>query len=412
MNRRIGVLSFFFVLAIWGGSLAPAQTAAPASSFLDPQASDKGNAHEDELYHDGTEALDNEDYEGAAGKFDEVIKIRGRRIDAALYWKAYAMNKAGNKSQALSAIAELKKGYPQSKYLRDAGALEVEIKGGSVNPNDLSDEETKLIALNALINSDPERAVPLLDKVIHGNSSAKLKEKALFVLAQSNSEKAQEILLSIAKAGNDPELQRHAIRNLGMFGSRRNGAVLKEIYLSSANPSIKRAVFQGWLMSGDKEDVLAVAKQEKSAELRHEAIRYLGMMGGRDELRQMYKDAGDAATKDAVLNGMMLCGDAHGLAEIASTEKDPNVLDKAIKTLGLVGGSESLATLVNIYNSRTEVETKRRVINALFLHGAGKEMVALARKETNQELKRELIQRMSLMRSPEITEYMMEILNK
>jgi HEAT repeat protein len=165
-------------------------------------------------------------------------------------------------------------------------------------------------------------------------------------------------------------------------------------------------------MSGDKDAVLGAAKQEKSPELRRDAIRLLGMMGGRSELRQIYKDAGDAETKEAVLTGMMMCGDAQGIAEIANTEKDPNVLDKAIKTLGLVAGPESLATLVNIYNSHAEIETRKRVITALFLHGAGKEMVALARKETNPELRRELIQKMSLMNSPEITEYMMEILNK
>jgi hypothetical protein len=39
-------------------------------------------------------------------------------------------------------------------------------------------------------------------------------------------------------------------------------------------------------------------------------------------------------------------------------------------------------------------------------------MVTLARKETNPELRRELVQKMALMNSPEITEYMMEILNK
>jgi len=39
-------------------------------------------------------------------------------------------------------------------------------------------------------------------------------------------------------------------------------------------------------------------------------------------------------------------------------------------------------------------------------------MVALAKKETNPELKKSLIQKMSLMSSPEISDYMMEILNK
>jgi hypothetical protein len=52
------------------------------------------------------------------------------------------------------------------------------------------------------------------------------------------------------------------------------------------------------------------------------------------------------------------------------------------------------------------------VIEAMFLHNAAKEMVALARKETNPELKRAWLEKLSLMRSPEITEYMMELLNK
>jgi hypothetical protein len=78
----------------------------------------------------------------------------------------------------------------------------------------------------------------------------------------------------------------------------------------------------------------------------------------------------------------------------------------------MVGGKDTLTALTNIYNSRSEIETKKSVINALFLRGAGKEMVSLARKETNPELKKALVQKMSLIGSPEITEYMMEILNK
>jgi len=412
MTRRILKLLFFLALALTAVPFTAAQPGAPSFSFVDPQTGEKANAREDELYEEGTKALHDEDYEDAAGKFDQVVKLRGHKVDAAFYWKAYALTKAGSKDKALTTITELKKSYPQSRYLHDAEALEVEIKGASVNPNDLSDEETKLVALNALMMSDPERAVPLLDKIIHGNYSPKLKEKALFVLSQSSSDKAQQILLAIAKANNDPDLQKRAIRNLGMNPNSRNRAALKEIYTSSTDPSVKKTVFQGWLMGGDKEDVLAVATQEKSPELRREAIKYLGMMGGRDELRQIYKQAGDAQTKEAVLTGMMMCGDARGLSEIASTEKDPEVLDKAINTLGMVGGSESLATLINIYNSHSEIETKKRVINALFLHNAGKEMVALARKETNPELKRALVQKMSLMRSQEITDYMMELLNK
>ncbi|HET7872110.1 MAG TPA: HEAT repeat domain-containing protein, partial [Terriglobales bacterium] len=175
---------------------------------------------------------------------------------------------------------------------------------------------------------------------------------------------------------------------------------------------IKKAIFQGWLMCGCKDEVLAAAQTEQSPELRREAIRYLGMMGGRNELRAMYKNSPDTETREAVVGAMLLCGDSQGLATIAAMENDPKVLDKAINTLGMVGGQESLSALTNIYNSHNDVATRKRVINALFLHNAAKEMVAMARKETNPELKKVWLQKLSLMHSPEITDYMMEILNK
>jgi len=83
-----------------------------------------------------------------------------------------------------------------------------------------------------------------------------------------------------------------------------------------------------------------------------------------------------------------------------------------VRNLGVFGGREGSTALVSIYESQTDLETKKEVINALFISGAAKQMVELARKETNPELKKALVQKMALMSSPEITEYMMEILNK
>src|SRR5436309_1625797 len=410
INRKLFLILFSnTVFSVPLASAAGAQI--PSASLLDPQTAEKANAHEDELYQSAKDALDNGEYDNAIKQFDEVVKNHGRKADGALYWKAYALNKAGNKAQALTAIGELRKNYPKSNWLRDAGALEQDIRGGG-NPENISDEELKLLAIQSLMNSDPEKAVPLLEKIIMGNYSPKLKERALFVLSQSGSEKAQQILMRLAKANNQPDLQKRAIRNLGMNGNDRNRAVLKEIYNSSTDMGVKKSVFQAWLMCGCKEDVASLAKTEKNPELRREAIRYLGMMGGRAELLDFYKNSPDVETRKDAVGAMLMCGCARELAEIVQTEKDPEVLDKAINTLGLVGGEESLAALTKAYNSQADVATKKKVINALFLHGAGKEMVALAKKETNPELKRSLISKMSLMSSPEISDYMMEILNK
>lgn len=413
MKHKLLFISLFLIGAVFSVRAASAtMQEVPSASFVDQQAAEKANAHEDEVYSDAKDNLDNGDYDEAIKGFDEVAKIHGRKADAALYWKAYALNKAGNKAQALTAIGELRKNYPKSTWLRDAGALEQEARGGTVNPENVPDEELKLLAIQSLMNSNPDKAVPLLEKVIQGNYPVKLKDRALFVLSQNNSDKAQQILMGIAKMNSQPDLQKRAIRDIGMNGSSRNRAVLKEIYNSSPDISVKKTVFQAWLMCGCKEDVAALAKTEKNPELRKEAIRYLGMMGGRAELLDFYKNSPDVETREEAVGAMLMCGCAHELSEIAQTEKDPRVLDKAINTLGLVGGEESLNTLTRLYGTQTDPALKKKVINALFLHGAGKEMVALARKETNPEMKRELIQKMSLMNSPEITDYMMEILNK
>lgn len=416
MTRK-SFLSFvlFFISLSALATFARAQTIdpssmVPSSNLFDPQAA-TASSRDDQLYSAGTSALDSGNYDNAIRDFDQVAALRGRKADAALYWKAYALNKSGNKPAAQAAIAELRKSYPQSRWLRDAGALELEMKGASANPDAISDEELKLLALQSLMNGNPDKAVPMLDKIINGNYSPKLKDKALFVLSQSGSDKAQQILLSLAKANNDPDLQKRAIRYMGMGGSRNNG-VLREIYKGTTDVSVKKAVFQGWLMSADKEDVLAVARTEQSPELRKDAIRYLGMMGGRNELREMYKNSPDAGTREAVVQGMLMSGDSQGLVEIVNTEKDPQVLDKAINTLGMVGGEDSVSALTNIYNSHNDIATRKRVINAMFLRGAAHQMVAMARKETNPELKKAWIQKLSLMSSPEITEYMTEILNK
>ena len=410
MNRTL--FSLFLILTLMtAGLAATTQTAAPASNLFDPQAGSKASTHEDEVYQNGSEDLSDGDYDEAVKNFAEVANMRGRKAGAALYWEAYALKMAGNTAQAQATIGQLRRTYPQSKWLKDAGALEIEMKGAAANPDNISDEELKLLALQSLMNTDPEKAVPLLDKVISGNYSPRLKDRALFVLSQSNSDQAQKILLSLAKANNDPELQKKAIRYIGMSG-RRNSPILKEIYNGTTDPNVKKECFQGWLMSGDKEDVLAVARTEQSPELRKDAIHYLGMMGGRNELREMYKNSPDASTREAVIHGMMMSGDSQGLVEIANTEKDPQVLDKAINTLGMVGGEDSLGALTKIYNTQNDIATKKRVINALFLRGAAHDMVAMARKETNPELKKAWIQKLSLMNSPEITEYMTEILNK
>src|SRR5262245_43009000 len=139
-----------------------------------------------ERYDRAQELLDDGKWEQAAQRFAQVAQIKGPRADAALYWQAYALNRQGQRPESLQVIAELIKGFPSSRYIAQAKALDAEVRrtaGQPVTPEAEADEDLKLMAIQALQNSDPERAVPMLDGLLKGNASPKLKSRALFVLA-------------------------------------------------------------------------------------------------------------------------------------------------------------------------------------------------------------------------------------
>ena len=70
--------------------------------------------------------------------------MKGTRADAALYWKAFSQNRLGQRAEALATIAELTKSYPNSRYLKQAQALEAEVRrdvGQPVRPEEQADED-------------------------------------------------------------------------------------------------------------------------------------------------------------------------------------------------------------------------------------------------------------------------------
>jgi hypothetical protein len=69
-------------------------------------------------------------------------------------------------------------------------------------------------------------------------------------------------------------------------------------------------------------------------------------------------------------------------------------------------------TILNIYNRQTDPELKEAAIEALFIQQNAETLVALARKETNRDLKARIVQRLSLMRSPAARDYLMELLKR
>lgn len=367
-----------------------------------------------ELYDDGREALDDDEFDKAAAKFSELADMNGPQTDAALYWKAYAQNKLGKKDSALATIADFKKRFAQSRWAKDTSVLELEVKqstGQQVNPDENNDE-LKILALRGCMQSDPEKCLPAVEKMLNGTGSPKVKSNALFLLAQSGSPQARDVIAKIAKGEGNPDLQRKAVQYLGISGGQQSRQILADVYASTADPSVKRDIIRAWMISGDRDHLFSAAKGEKDESLRIDAIRQLGLVHAPDQLRQLYQSETSPEVKRAILQAFFLSGDAKFLGEAAQNEKDPETRRAAIHNLGLVHSEDARQALETIYAKETDRENKEAVLNALFIQNSAHALVTIARAEKDPELKKTAVSKLALMHSKEGADYLMELLQK
>jgi hypothetical protein len=369
----------------------------------------------EELYDDGREALDDDRYDKAEAKFEQLAQMNGPQTDAALYWKAYAENRQGKKDVALATIGDLKKKFPQSRWQKDAAALEIEVRqssGQAANPEVQKNDELRMLALQGLINSDPERAIPFLGKVLEGTGSPKEKSRALFVLAQSGTPQAREILARIARGQSNPDLQRKAIQYLGMFGGAESRKTLAEVYASTSDGSIKRSILRSYMIAGDRQHLFEAAKSEKDDDIKREAIRQLGLVHAQNDLDQLYRMENSTDVRRELLQAFFLSGDSAKLLEVAQSDKDPELRRTAIRNLGLIHSDGAASALQTIYSKESDRGVKEEVLNSFFLQNNAGAIVAIARNEKDAELKRFAVSKLSIMHSKEATDYLMEILQK
>jgi HEAT repeat protein len=256
--------------------------------------------------------------------------------------------------------------------------------------------------------SDPEKALPMVERLLSGASSAKAKNQALFILSQSGLPRSRELIANIAKGGANPDLQIAAIRYLRLMGGAEARDLLFEVYRSSSDRSVRRAILRSYMTSGDRDRLLALAKSESSPDLRAEAVQQLGVIGAAASLSELYQTEASPEVKRRILRAMAFSGNADRVVQIAKTEKDPALRKTAIQSLGLLRRQETTEALTSIYGSDSSADIRMAVIHALFLQGQAKVLVDLARAERSPELRKAIIERISMMRTKESTDYLLE----
>jgi HEAT repeat protein len=256
------------------------------------------------------------------------------------------------------------------------------------------EEELALAAMEGLMSQPPERALPIIKRVLAGSQTTLVKRRALFVLSQIDAPEAQEILLQTSRSA-DEGLRQEAIRSIGISGNPKSLAALQEIY-KSGDETVKREVLQAWLIAGRKEDVYQAALNAKSDAEANEAIRMLGAMGAADELRKL----GDRPNAGrGLVDAYAISGDLASLRKIADGSGDVSIRSEAVQKIGIIGNDAARSALREIYTGSPDAKIKDAALQGMLISGDDDGVLTLYRAAKTADEKRALLRTLSMMDS-------------
>ena len=211
----------------------------------------------------------------------------------------------------------------------------------------------------------------MLEKLLAGTASPRLKSRALYVLAQINTPRAREVLTSIAKGSSIPELQSRAIQYLGAHGGRESRADAgRDLQLvdrrrrEAPHPARLRA------RPAKKTACWRRRRPRQNPELRAEAVRQLGAMGANEELWQMYQKETSVDVKRQILSAMQASGNTTRMVEIAQDREGSRASPPRRpepRRHGRKGGRRRAGR--DLRNREGSGDPPDQVINALFTSG-------------------------------------------
>jgi HEAT repeat protein len=413
----------------------------------------------DSLQREARRALEVANYRAAADLFHQ---LRQRYPDSrwapdSYYWEAFALYRIGGSQelhQARELLGEQKTRYPRSATRGDAATLLTRVQGQlaqrgdaeaaarvaveaesaasarSVNPQGAQcsedDDDTRVAALNALLQMDADRALPILKRVLarRDTCSAVLRRKAIFLVSQKRSSETEDILLGAARQDPDQEVREQAVFWLSQVGSERSVSALDSILRSSRDPELqKKAVFALAQTRNDraKQILRTTAEQEQApTEVREQAIFWLGQSHDADNaawLRGLFARTGNTELKEKILFALSQTRetvDQKWLLDLAvNAREDVELRKKALFWAGQSGAGTQ--ELLGLYDRMTDPELKQQLI---FVYSQRREpqvvdkLIAIAKTEKDKELRKKAIFWLSQSRDPRAASYLEQVIEQ
>ena len=211
--------------------------------------------------------------------------------------------------------------------------------------------------------------------------------------------------------------------NRGREGGKTTIAELVEIYHASQNDAVKRAVISAigaanrsgsmvyaLTTTGQNAVVVDTLAAREKARAAGAPTRPVSTEG-HAELWGIYQKETNKDLKGLILSTLGMMGASEKIIEVAKTEKDLDLRNRAIRSLGNMRSTLSGQTLLELYAVTPDVAGKKTVIDVLGMQDNAEALVTLARKESDFQLKRMIVERLvNMPKNKAAQDYLMEII--
>lgn len=406
----------------------------------------------DALYRQGREALNRENWVAAARRFQQIRQNhpRSRYTPDALYWEAFARYRTGRSDQlrmALGGLDTQRRSYPNAGTRRDADQLAARIRGELARQGDAQaaenvavdarqaaqcrgrggDDDTRMAALNALLQMDAEQAMPLLRSVLARRDacSEALRSKAVFLVSQKGGTDAEDLLLNVARTDPSSEVRGQAVFWLSQTGTERALDAITQILRTSNDTEVQeKAVFA---LSQHRSPRAAQQLREYAErdgapqEVREKAIFWIGQRASAENatyLRGLFGRLRDEELKKKVLFSLSQMRGQGNERWLLSVALDPNQTEE-VRKQGLFWASQSgvaLPEIVGLYDRMRDPELREHLIFVLSQRmrepAAMDKIIEIARRDPDRRMREKALFWLGQSRDPRAAQVLREVIDQ
>ena len=428
----------------------------------------------DSLYRVAREALNKGRYRDALDAFRELERKypESGYVADGLYWQAFALYRLGgraNLQRASSKLDEQQSRFPAAATRGDAETLSVRITSELARLGDMNasedlvrmtapvvapmppmgvpkspkppkaprpmlamgdddcgeDADVKVMALQGLMRNNPERAMPIIEKLMakRDSGSACVRRHALFVLATSNDPAASRLLLQ-AVGDPDQEVRQGAVFWLARTDDPRAVTVLDSVLQATKDEDVQQAALFALSTKNDPAARRLLRSYVTRPGLSPDLAQMALFQVARDpettpaELKQFYANAKSTEMKQQILVAMMTRRDkdTQWLMQIATDKSQESELrQQALVTL--VQSDIATADLLKLFDSLPDDDEMQGMMVMLMARRPNDpaitdRLINIAKTSKDKELRQQAVFWLSQSKDPRATKLLEEMLEQ